>query len=129
MSVVSRLALVLGVLLLGGAAGVAFLPASPSGVTCGTWVSPEWDRERAQVMAEDAADTAEQADAMGADALAGEAGGLALRVARNYRLCDDTLSGRRTWSLILLGAAVIVPAAVLFVGAARPRSTSVGGPA
>ena len=119
MTTLQRAAVALGALLVLGAVAATFLPTSPEGVTCGTWVSPEWSDSgvdelvgQAEDLAEEYGDFAgagDQAEAMAANAL------------RNQRLCDDALSTRRTVSLVLLGLAVLVPASLLFVGGGQRR--------
>ena len=111
-----RLAVVTWVLLLFAAVGATFLPTSPEGYTCGSWVDPEWGRESSDELVAEYEALADRAEGTPYEerAVAGAAG---VRLAQ--RACDDALGTRRTVSLALLGAAVLVPTCVLFVGAGR----------
>ena len=119
MSMWLRAAAVLAAVLFLGAVAATFLPTSPQGATCGTWVAPEWDDESTQRLLDRAGVLREGAGIDPSGELGAEVAGLAASVSASKRLCDDALSTRRTVALVLLGAAVLVPAGVLFVGAGR----------
>ena len=115
-SLIQRLAVVVGSLLLVGAAAATFLPTSPQGATCGTWVAPEWNEDHVDKLREQANSLAEQD-------FTGEFGGEALAIAagsqKALRICDDALGTRRTVTFVLVGLAVLVPVGLLFVGGGR----------
>ncbi|MDN4174752.1 hypothetical protein QWY28_17455 [Nocardioides sp. SOB77] len=115
MTMPQRLAAALAVLLLAGAIAATFLPTFPQGATCGTWLSPEWKSDQSDELVDDFLE-------LGA---VGDAASVRLR----QRLCDDALGTRRTVSLVLLGAAVLVPGAVLLVAGGRRRDEVRGEPA
>lgn len=112
----TRLAAMLGILLLAGVLLATFLPTSPAGATCGTWVAPEWSSTETWSIIDRATDTARRAEEAGRDDIASQARGVALGAVHSSSVCSSALSGRRTISVILLGFAVLVPIAVLFVG-------------
>jgi hypothetical protein len=56
MSLMTRVALVIAALCVLGAGLATFIPTSPQGATCGTWVSPEWTDEGAANLAEGISD-------------------------------------------------------------------------
>lgn len=114
-------------LLLLAALLVTFLPTSPSGATCGTWVSPEWSQSKVEHLLKESGATAKQAQAMADGGNAQAAGivsqleGVALAATRSYAVCSDSLSTRRTWSLVLLSLAILVPLGAIFVGGGWDR--------
>lgn len=125
MTLVQRIAIALGALLLLGGALATFLPTSPEGASCGTWVAPEWtdDDMAAASRAADAGANLDQLNIDGSldDQVAG-LGAAAYVAVESKRLCDDALGTRRTTAIVLLLLGVVVPAGVLFVGASRRES-------
>jgi hypothetical protein len=115
MSVTKRLAIVAGALLLLGAVAATFLPTSPQGQTCGTWVAPEWEEEATDQLVERWQDLGER-DFLGGGA---EAAGRVASIRGAQRACDSALGTRRTVALVLLAGAVLVPAGVMFVAGGR----------
>lgn len=116
----ARLALVAAVVLFAGALAATFLPTEPlPSLKCGTWVAPEWDEDEAQKMIEGLRETYEKADALGAEDIAGDSYGLARNIRRATEECGAALSTRRTVALSLLGLAVLVPGAIVFVARGR----------
>lgn len=117
-----RIAIALGALLLLCGALATFLPTSPEGATCGTWVAPEWTDEDMQDVA-DAAEVGEDLAALNIDgSLDGQLSdlsGAAYAAVASKRLCDDALGTRRTVSIVLLILGVVAPAGVLFIAGAR----------
>jgi len=115
MTLVQRLAVAVGALCLVGAALATFLPTSPQGATCGTWVAPEWTDEGTRQLVEDGSELAKY------DGLFGDSrgAGIAYAAAASKRVCDDALGTRRTISIVLLVLGVGGPALVLFVGRER----------
>lgn len=107
MSLLARLAVVAGVVLLLGAVAATFLPTSPQGATCGSWVDPEWKDDETDELVRGWQDLGQDGEAIG------------VRMVK--RACDDALSTRRTVSLVLLGSAVVVPTGIAFVGGATRR--------
>lgn len=116
MTLVQRLAIAVGALCLAGAALAVFLPTSPEGAVCGTWVAPEWGDEETQELLEKNQELAKYDELLGDNGSAGRA----VAIAESKRLCDDALGTRRTVSIALLILGVVGPALVLFVGR-RPR--------
>lgn len=125
LSLLARAAIVIGALFFIGAAAATFLPASPDGATCGTWVDPEWTDEAVDDLLDDWEgiynSTAGTSFGQG---LASEAVGSAMSIKASKTACDDALGTRRTISIVLLAGAVLVPAAVMFVGRGAVRPTS-----
>lgn len=115
-----RSAIAVGVLCLLGAVAATFLPASPQGASCGTWVAPEWTAEKTDALVERAMDLTDQSLS---DDIADQGYSLAANARLAQRLCDDALGTRRTVTLVLLGAGIVVPAALLFVAGARRRDS------
>lgn len=117
-----RLAIALGALLLLGGALATFLPTSPQGAACGTWVAPEWTDEGVRELAgtSGAVDGLRGSNFDGSldDELA-TMDAIAYVAVTSKRLCDDALATRRTTAIVLLVLGVVAPAGVLFVGAAR----------
>lgn len=125
MSVWTRSAIAVGAVLLAAAVAVTFVPASPSGATCGNWLAPEWDQDKVGELLDQYESIYDQAQASGQDDIANEAAGSAAGVAEAHRVCSNALSTRRVVSLVLVGLAVVVPIGVLFVaGGRRKRSES-----
>jgi hypothetical protein len=114
-SLAGRLAIALGVLFVVAAAVVTFAPASPSGATCGNWISPEWSDAKTQELVDQASSTYDQATALGSDEIASESAGLAISARRAHDVCADSLSTRRTVAIVLLALGLVVPIAVMFV--------------
>lgn len=112
-----RLAIVAGVLFLLGAVAATFLPTSPQGATCGTWVAPEWDEEATDALVRDWEQLADQE----LSPFEGTADANIAGIRAVQRACDGALGTRRTATLVLLGLAVLVPAGVFFVAAGDRR--------
>lgn len=125
-SLTGRLAIALGVLLVVAAVLVTFVPASPSGATCGNWVAPEWDDDTTAQLLEQARSLYDEASAAGQDAIASQALGSGTGIAKAHQVCSDALSTRRAVSLVLVGLAVVVPIGVLFVGGGRRKRSETG---
>ncbi|UAL28425.1 hypothetical protein K8W59_11090 [Nocardioides rotundus] len=109
LAAVAALGLVLVALLL------TFLPASgDNGSPCGTWVSPAMSEDELR-------ETNEKARGVIDEGLIDTFELEAQMVAANadFRQCQDTLSSRRLWSLLALGAGVLVPVGILYVGGGR----------
>lgn len=111
-----RIAIAAAVLLLLGAVAATFLPTSPNGATCGTWISPEWGEKETDELVESTRGLVEQSLS---DELAAEAYAIAAGARESQRVCSDALSTRRTISLVLLGLAVLVPVGVMFIAGGR----------
>lgn len=118
----TRLAVALGILLFAGALLVTFLPTSPTGATCGNWLDPEWSDSHTQQMLNRGTTIAIRAENVNRPDLAARARAIAAGVEHSHLVCSSALSTRRTMALVLLGFAVLMPAAVWFVGGGlRPR--------
>lgn len=118
----TRLAITVGVLLALGAIAVTLTPTSPTAAAatgCGTWLSPEFEREEVADGFGEAVEAEETLSTLGGDTTELQASMLAL--VRAYEACDKALSTRRTVTLSMLGLAVALPVAVLFVGGRRDR--------
>jgi hypothetical protein len=125
----TRLAVAIGGLLLLGAALATFLPTSPDGSTCGTWVAPEWSASRTQDVVDRATQTEIDAEQVSRSDLAAQARAIGAGAERSQAVCADALGNRRNLALVLLGLAVAAPGLVLWVSgsgwsAARPRSSA-----
>lgn len=122
MSLMARVALVIAALCVLGASLATFLPTSPEGATCGTWVSPEWTDEGVADLTEGIPDMTTQ-DLT--NEVTGEINqrivGIGAAAVMAKRLCDDALSTRRTTTIVLLVLGAAVPAGVVFIGASRRR--------
>lgn len=118
----TRVALVIAAVCLLGAGLATFLPTSPQGATCGTWVAPEWTDEG---VAELTAGIPDMTVGDLTNEFTGEINrdlaGIGAAAVTAKRLCDDALSTRRTTTIVLLVLAVAVPAGVVFIGSARRR--------
>ena len=113
MTLTTRLAIVTGVVLLLGALAAWAVPSSgPNGWGCGRWTDEQMDGEEIAQLLDDTA------------ALGGvdpELEARARGIGEDYLACREILASRREWTLGLLGAAVVLPAGVLFVGAGRRK--------
>jgi len=109
----THLAGIAAFLLLLVAALVTFLPTSPNGATCGTWLSPEWSKAKTSSIVNEASASQAQAENAGLYELADEAGAVSTAAAHAYSVCSGALSARRTMALVLLVLGVAVPATVL----------------
>jgi hypothetical protein len=117
-SIATRLAIAVGLLFVFGALAATFLPASPStGGGCGTWIAPEYDRERVAQLVERGQRVVEDSAGLGLDTSDLQASTVGL--VRAYVECDEALGTRRTLSLGMLGLAVLLPGAVIFVAGRR----------
>jgi hypothetical protein len=117
MSLLTRIAVVLGIALLLAAVAATFLPTEPDGVEgCGSWVAPGISDGEYEDLIAEYGDLYDDAEALGVES---RVYGGAANLANAKRSCDDALGTRRTVSLLLLGGAVLVPAGVLFVGRRR----------
>lgn len=105
MTITTRIAVAVAALFAVGALAFTLVPAGTANTDCGWWFSPEWDRDESRELATSLAGFGDEASAM--------------VVARNWRECDEALSTRRNVSLGLLGAGVLIPGAVVFVGRGR----------
>lgn len=122
MTLAQRIAIALGALLLLGGALATFLPTSPEGASCGTWVAPEWTEDDMDDVsrAVDVGDDLSRLNLDGSlDDQIADLGAAAYVAVESKRLCDDALGTRRTTAIVLLLLGVVVPAGVLFVGASR----------
>lgn len=117
----TRIAAVLAALLLTGALVATFAPTSAHGSSCGTWVAPEYDRERTAELIARGSETADDLERLGADGSNLTSMGNAL--AATTIACDDQLDGRRLLALILLGLAVAAPAGIIYIGRAKKLSS------
>lgn len=115
-----RIALAALVLLLAGAGAATFAPSSASGASCGTWVAPEWSASETAELVGKYDALSERASVLSPE-MSGEAAGRAERLMAIQQGCDAALGTRRMVALVLLGLAVAVPAAVLFVGSGAGR--------
>lgn len=116
----TRLALAIGALLALGAIAVTLAPTSPTAAGdsgCGTWLSPGYDRAEVAELFDTAVDLDQKVSQLGGDTSELQASTLA--VVRAYEACDKALDTRRTVALSMLGLAVVLPMAVLFVGGRR----------
>lgn len=112
-----RLAIVAGLVLTAGAVLVTLLPATPAaGIECGTWVAPEWDDDTTRELLDDAQRIHDRTDS---PEIAAGARQVARDVRRAADLCAPALSARRAIALSLAGLALILPAAVIWVGRSR----------
>lgn len=97
----TRLAVVLAVAFLAAGAWFTFGHTSSSqGFDCGSWASPSYTSATAEAAQEST---------------------LSRGIADAISECDQSRGQHRTWALLMLLCAVLVPAAVLFVGAGRRR--------
>lgn len=117
--VAKRVAIVLAGVFVFGALAATFLPASPEGATCGTWIAPEWDDKGTADLLDKYREMAEGASSPELSRYRGEAIGGAAAVVRTKRNCDDALGTRRTTALVLLGCALVAPLGVVFIAGAR----------
>lgn len=116
-----RLAAALAVLFVLGAVAATFLPTAPGGASCGTWVSPEWNDDDVDALLEDFEGLYDRAIESELYDFAGEAEGSVRGVMFASIACESALSTRRAVALSLLGAAAVVPLAVLFVAGRREQ--------
>ena len=119
-SLTLRLTLLISALMVVGACLVTFIPANPDRFECGTWVDPNWPEEESKDLA---LEYAEMADATSGTTyfsdMGAEAAGNAYFIADAVRTCGDATDGRRLWTFILLGAAIVLPAGTWFVTSAK----------
>ncbi|GAA4120393.1 hypothetical protein GCM10022215_23930 [Nocardioides fonticola] len=123
MRMMTRLAIVTGLLLFGGALAATFLPTSPDGATCGTWVSPEYGDDDVEDLLGDLESSYRQANSLGESELAGRAAGLGASIVQAKQACDDALGTRRTTTIVLVVLAAALPVGLVFVGRGSDRSS------
>lgn len=111
-----RIAAVLAALLLAAAAIATLAPTSAIGTSCGTWVAPEYDRDRVADLLARGEDTTADLEQLGAESDLTAMGNV---LAAATLECDDALDTRRLIALVLLGLAVAAPLAIIYVGRAR----------
>lgn len=117
---VDRLAMALCAVFLVAAAAVAFLPAGSDvgDGDCGRWFAPEASADDIPGLLEDRAYLEGGVTGAGVDEVD--------RMIAYAADCEGKLDARRTWSIGLFIAAVVLPSLVWFVGAplARRRETA-----
>lgn len=114
----TRLAIAVGTLAILGSVGATFLPTSPQGASCGTWVAPEWTDEKTDALVDRALELTDQSVS---DDIAGQGYAIATNARTAQRLCNDALGTRRTVALVLVAMGLVLPVALMFVGGSTTR--------
>lgn len=117
-AVLDRIGIVIAVLALAGAAAFTFAPSSAVGAKCGNWLAPEWDEDKVRDLVESYGELADQN--LDRD-IAGQAVGSMQFLVQVQTECEDKLGVRRTLTFVTLGLGLVIPLALLYVGAAIRR--------
>lgn len=114
----ARLAIAVAVLGVLAALGLSLVPTSAGPAKCGWWFNPHYSASNA-AEADHLDELADQLGALGDQSSADEAHQTADAARLGYVWCSGKLDNRRTWSFVALGAAVVLPVAIVFVAGRR----------